>query len=369
MIILPEKNNNDWIDFHLRFVLAKIFKRRESEITKGFLGTLEEIDLSNKSITTLKGIQFANNLKSLILNKNNIKNSNQLKSLTKLVNLDLSENKIEDVFFLTNLKKLKRINLESNNISEIPNLSYLHDLDSINISNNKISNLCFLDNEISKNIRIIATDQFILLKPLLVYQKSNYVFSPQIYWNKETLVCCDNIQISGNYENIVTNERPSMLYSISKVTIKNLKSDCIIKSDFYHEVSFPKAGIFSGIIVQQLILKTSKDKFNIEKLKIFKNTGLIYGNLKLQNINTDKIDNNIFKIISDRVVTLIDTKGNTLHRRTNKKGEFEFENLSYGRYTLLYPFIIGYKYVTPSLHIINLKDDECVEIQSFIVAE
>ncbi|MGL6105301.1 hypothetical protein [Romboutsia sp.] len=368
-----ENINSDWIDSHLRFVLANNYKRCESEITKGFLGTLEEIDLSGKNISNLKGIQFANNTKSLILNKNNIKNANHLKTLSKLTNLELSENKIEDIFFLSNLKKLKTINLESNNISEIPNLSYLRDLESINISNNRIVNLCFIDGITSKNIRIIGSEQCILLKPVLVYLNSDYTFSPQLFWDRETPVYCDNIQVTGGYENIETNERPSMLYSTSKITIKKVNSDCIIKADFYHETLFLKSGIFSGIVIQQIIVKSSKEQFNIEKLKIYKNTGIIYGSLKLQNTNVEvfqsKKNNELNEVIANRTITLIDSKGETFYSRTNLKGEYEFENLSCGRYTLLYPFIIGYQYLTPSLYIINLKDEECVDINSSIVLD
>lgn len=356
-----EHANKDWIDNHLRFVLANTYKMKESEITKTFLSTLEEVDLSDTNISNLKGIQFATNIKHLILNRNKIKNANYLNSLTELINLELSENKIEDIFFISKLKKLKIINLDNNNIFKIPNLSLLKDLESINVSNNKISDLYFIDSLTSKNTRIIAMDQCILLKPVLVYKDCDYTFYSKIFWDRETTICCDNIQITGEYESVEVDEKPSMLYSISKVIVKKINSDCIIKADFFHEVLFQKSGIFSGLIIQPIIVKSIKEQFNIAKLKEDKSTGIIYGSLKSETKKDNSIEN--------RIITLIDSEGKTFYSKTNSNGDYQFENLNAGRYTLLYPFIIGYKYLFPSLYIINLKNDECIEINSTIILD
>lgn len=362
MIILLEHINNDWIDSHLRFVLANTCNICESEITKDFLSKIEEIDLSDKNINNLKGIQFAKNIKKLILSRNKIKNANYINSLTKLTNLELSENKIEDIFFISNLRNLKTLNLENNNICKVPDLSSLKNLESINISNNRISDLCFIDSLKSNEIRVFAADQCILLKPVLVGNGYDYIFYPRIFWDKDTIVYCDNIQITGEYESIDIDEKPSILYSISKVTINKVLSDCIIKADFYHEVLFSKSGIFSGIIIQPILTKSTNDKSDIDNLKKHKDTGIIYGSLRLSN-------NFIENMIENRTITLIDSKGETLYTKTGSKGEYEFENLKSGTYTLLYPFIEGYKYLSPSLYRFNLRRDECLEINSTIILE
>lgn len=364
MIILIEKLDNSWINNHLRFVLSKIYNRRETEITKGFLSTIEELNLSERGLTDLKGIQFASNLSSLNLNKNNIVNANHLKNLHKLTILEISHNKIEDISFITNLKKLKSIDLESNNISYVPSLQNLKNLVSINITNNKIGDLSFVDNLYSQNIKIIATKQCILLKPILVYKDSDYIFSPNLFWDKNTPILCDNVQVTGEYSSVETNERSSMSYSISKATIKKISSDCIIKADFYHEVPFSKSGTISGVIIQPLIVKLTNTQFNVENLKRSKQTSLIYGNIYLQDSNERK--NATSKVLKNRTITLIDCSGEKIYSFTNSSGEFEFLNLKPGRYTLLFPFVNGYKFLKPSLCILNVKEDDCIEINTII---
>lgn len=364
MIILLEKIDNNWINTHLRFVLAKTFNRKENEITKGFLSTLEDLDLSDKGLKDLKGIQFASNLISLNLNKNDIKNANHLRNLSKLTNLELSENKLEDVNFLSNLKKLKTVDLDSNNIANVPCLNNLRNLVSINLSNNKIGDLSFINNPNAKSIKIIATKQCILLKPILVYRGSDYTFVPNLFWDKETPIFCDNIQVSGEYSTLETDGRTSLSFSISKAIIKNVYSDCVIKADFYHEVPFSKSGTLSGIVIQPIIVKIKNLQFCVDNLKRPKTSALIYGKLYLKDLNESNKDTYNINVCKNKTITLIKSDGEKIYSITNSKGEFEFQNLKIGRYTLLYPFINGYKYLNPSLYILNLKEDDCIEINS-----
>ncbi|MGL5311666.1 MAG: leucine-rich repeat domain-containing protein [Peptostreptococcaceae bacterium] len=361
-----DNNDSNWINKHLRFVLAKEFNRRETEITKAFLSTLEELDLSERGLSELKGLQFANNLISLNLNKNNIKNANHLKNLSKLTNLEICENKIDDINFLINLKKLKTVDLEANNISYVPNISNLKNLVSLNISNNNIGDLSFIEGLHSKNIKIIATKQLILLKPILVHSGSNYNFSPNIYWDKNTPVLCDNIQVTGDYDSIETDERVSLYYSISKAFIKNITSDCLIKADFYHEVSFSKSGILSGVIIQPLIVKLTSSDFSIDKLKRNKSSAILYGKISLKYTN-DTLSNIL--AIKSKTITLISSNGEKITCLTNANGEYQFQNMNMGRYTLLFPFINDYKYLTPSLYLFNIKEDDCIEVNVSLIKE
>lgn len=369
MIILLDNIDSNWINKHLRFVLAKKFNRRETEITKVFLSTLEELDLSERGLSELKGLQFANNLISLNLNKNNIKNANYLRNLTKLTNLEICENKIDDINFIVNLEKLKTIDLEANNISHVPNISNLKNLVYLNISNNKIGDLLFIEALNTKNIKIIATKQLILLKPVLVHSGSNYNFNPDIFWDKDTPVLCDNIQITGDYDSIETDERISLYYSISKVFIKNIISDCLIKADFYHEVSFSKYGILSGVIVQPLIVKLTSVDFSIDKLKRNKSSSILYGKISLKYTDYELSDINNILVTKNKIVTLISSSGDKITCLTNGDGEYQFQNMKIGRYTLLFPFINNYKYVTPSLYLFNIKEDDCIEVNVKLIKE
>ena len=91
MIVLLYNIDNSWINKHLRFILAKKFNLKESQVTKDFLSSLDELDLCEQEIHELNGLQFATNLTNLKLNKNNIKNCNYLRQLTKLKILEINE--------------------------------------------------------------------------------------------------------------------------------------------------------------------------------------------------------------------------------------------------------------------------------------
>lgn len=360
------KNNNNWISKQLIFALANAYNKSENDITKEYLQTLKEIDLSGRGIKNLKGIEYANNVVSINLSSNKIHDASYLAKLVKLEKLDLNENKIEDVSFLKNLISLRSVGLCSNNISYIPNLTNLKYLELINISNNKIKNLSFISNLKIKNIKIIASDQCILLHPVSITYGEDYIFEPNILWDEYTPIFCDNIQITGEYKSILTDERPSLLYSISKIIIKNILSDCIVKVDFYHEVPFFKSGILSGTLIQPIIVELTNSRFNTSILKKNKKLGSIYGKLILESEISDKINLKEDNFINNKVITIIDPEGNKSHSITNKNGEFEFINLTEGRYTLLFPFINGYKYVSPSLYICNIEEGEFLEVNSFI---
>ncbi|MEF9990614.1 MAG: hypothetical protein RRZ84_03755 [Romboutsia sp.] len=361
---MAKETNNNWINEHLRFALASVNNKAENQITKDYLKTLKEVDLSNQGITNLDGIEFAVNLVSINLSKNNIKDASVLRRLKRLTNLELCENKIEDISFLDELVRLNSIGLECNNISYMPNLKNLRNLNLINISNNKINDLSFISSLRSKNIKIIASEQCVLLNPISVHYGEDYTFKPHILWDEDNDVLCDNIQVTGKYNSIETDERPSILYSISKLLIKNICSDCIIKAEFYHEVPFLKSGILSGTLIQPIIVKLSNLSFDINKLKKEKLHGKIYGKLSLEDKNIS--DNFSYNFIKNRVVTIIDSSGKKISCLTNSNGEYTFSNVEEGRYTLLFPFVNDFEYKTPSLYVCNLTEGDIIEINSII---
>ncbi|MFU0550338.1 leucine-rich repeat domain-containing protein, partial [Gardnerella pickettii] len=69
-----------------------------------------------------------------------------LKYFPNLEDLNLSENTISDISQLPSLKNLKKLDLRRNNISIIPVLNGLPNLESLDISENKISNVDNLAN-------------------------------------------------------------------------------------------------------------------------------------------------------------------------------------------------------------------------------
>ena len=71
-------------------------------------------------------------------------------------------------------------------------------------------------------------------------------------------------------------------------------------------------------------------------------------------------------ILSDKTITLIDSNGNKCHSVSDKDGTYKFHSLKEDRYTLLFPFLSEYNYTTPSLYVINLKDEKKINIDAFV---
>ena len=137
-------------------------------ITLKEISSLEYLNLNDKNIENLSGIEFAKNLKILDLSNNNIREIKPISALTSLEELNLSDNNIEDITSIKYLKNLKKLNLsnvvrnlnqeteiaESNDLNEntynsIKNISAISGLSNLvvlNLSNNEISDITPLFN-------------------------------------------------------------------------------------------------------------------------------------------------------------------------------------------------------------------------------
>ena len=354
-----EKNtHHSYISSNLKLALAKKFNLHISEITKEFLSTLTEIDLPGNNIKNIEGIEFAKNAKYINLTRNNIYDASYLSNLKNLTTLELNENKIEDISFLKNLKNLKSVGLESNNIKDIPNLKNNIKLDMINLDNNTILNLSNLTNDNFKNSTILASDQNILLEPIEIEFGKTVLFSSKVKWDDDTLVFLDNIQVNGDYDRVHTDEVPSILYSISEVFITNIKSDCVLKADFYHEDISNTPRILSGTLIQPIYLTKNSNVIN-KKYELNKKleTSQVQGCIKLENPKNSKKINNLY-IFNNKIITLINDKGDTLYTTTNELGEYVFNDVPLGKYTLLFPVLSDYNYTSASVHSLNIKSKD-----------
>ena len=98
------------------------------------VGLLTELELDNRSIDSIEGLEYAINLKKLDLSDNDIEDISPLKQLKKLEHLNLKENKISDISAIRDLKKLKSLNLEYNNVEDISALENLKKLKYLNLT-------------------------------------------------------------------------------------------------------------------------------------------------------------------------------------------------------------------------------------------
>ena len=87
-------------------------------ITKTVVSKINELDLSNKGITSIEGIEILTDLYTLNLSNNDIKDLTPLKSLKSLGSLNISNNKITDISALKDTS-LYYINLSGNDIKDV----------------------------------------------------------------------------------------------------------------------------------------------------------------------------------------------------------------------------------------------------------
>ena len=123
-----------------------------SSITTHTLLNLTQLDVPNRGITNLAGLEHAHNLRFLNLaveyiggvgavNSNAVLDISPLLGLTQLWGLDISNNTISDVSLLSSMAQLVDLNLKGNAVSDVSSLSGLTQLSRLNLSNNAISDI------------------------------------------------------------------------------------------------------------------------------------------------------------------------------------------------------------------------------------
>ncbi len=108
------------------------------------LPALATLDLSFNSISDISALADLTALATLYLSGNSISNISTLAGLTTLTDLSLSYNSISDISTLAGLTKLTTLNLSGNSISNISALAGLTKLTYLNLGGNSISNISAL---------------------------------------------------------------------------------------------------------------------------------------------------------------------------------------------------------------------------------
>lgn len=98
-------------------------------------------DMSENRIQDLTGLEYAANLKHLILDRNQISDISVLEGLTNLTHLSLGHNNISNVSPLRGLTNLTHLTIGRNQISDLSPLKELVNLKLLSLTDNNISDL------------------------------------------------------------------------------------------------------------------------------------------------------------------------------------------------------------------------------------
>ena len=125
------------------------------------------LNLSNKSISDLTGLEFFINVSDLRLGVNSISDLTPLSTMTALTSLQLNNNNITDITALSSLVNLKLLYIYSNTISDINALSNLTLLETLHMqSNMAINDLSPLSNLTTLKILYAHGNNISNLNPL-----------------------------------------------------------------------------------------------------------------------------------------------------------------------------------------------------------
>ena len=108
------------------------------DIEKDLLDKIEILNLSNKDIKELNGIEYLTNLKELNLENNQLKKVN-LRYNEELITLNLSNNNLDKINLNFN-KLLEYVNLSKNNLTKFDTLA-ISKVKQLDLSNNNLSNI------------------------------------------------------------------------------------------------------------------------------------------------------------------------------------------------------------------------------------
>lgn len=112
-----------------------------ARIRRADVAALTKLGARNASITDLTGLEWATNLKTLLLPNNSISDLSPLKGLIHLSWIDLGGNSITDISPLAGLTQLRLLFAGKNSISDITPLSGLINLTFVTLERNNFSDL------------------------------------------------------------------------------------------------------------------------------------------------------------------------------------------------------------------------------------
>lgn len=190
-------------DLNLKNAIYKILKKNIDDKITGYelMRLPRYIDLSNKGISNLEGIQYAIYLLGINLSNNQLESIALLTSISYLNYLDLRANKINDITPLKDLKDICYLYISNNKIENISVLQNLKLMIELKADNNKISTMTNME-----RVRTITLD-------------NNSIGDLSVLSNSKFLV-----KVSATSENI------------SKVINKNLSEDVVLSLEFLKKV-------------------------------------------------------------------------------------------------------------------------------------
>lgn len=166
-------------------VAAELGTTTDHVIVQSDIDSRKGLDLIDRNISDITGIQYFTNLDLLWLSTNNISDLSPLTGLTNLKILNINNNQVSDLTPLANLTNLNYLTLDNvnylkngnNHVSDLYPLKGLINLGYLSFSNNQVSDINPLENLTNINILYCDNNQISNLNSLTNFKSLCYLFS------------------------------------------------------------------------------------------------------------------------------------------------------------------------------------------------
>ncbi len=126
---------------------AGIDKNSDGVITQGEMAAKTGyLNIDEKGITTLEGIQYATRISYLLFSKNQIKDISPLATMTNLIEITGYSNQISDITPVASLINLTELNFINNQISDLSPVQSVTNLKKLYLEKNQIDDISPLAN-------------------------------------------------------------------------------------------------------------------------------------------------------------------------------------------------------------------------------
>ncbi|MBG9455703.1 copper amine oxidase [Lysinibacillus sphaericus] len=214
-------------DPNLETAIKSLLKKTSEEaVTKLDLETLTDVNLSDKEIKSLQGLEYATNITQLKLSYNHIADISPLKGLTKIRILNLTDNQISSIEDLSAMKELETLHISNNQISSLDAVKQLPCLLQLFADRNQISNVQGLSNAIELNFLDLSYNKIENIAPLSNLWKLTdlYVGYNQIHDLTPLRVLTTNLKSLSVNNNRITDIKPlETLFNLKALSLSNNK--------------------------------------------------------------------------------------------------------------------------------------------------
>lgn len=218
------------------------------------LSNLSTLYISTNEISDISPLKNLSNLSKLELSWNEISDISPLTHLSSLTELGLTGNNISDISFLSNLSKLTRLYLSCNKISNISPLASLSNLTFLSLSSNEISDISPLANlsNLKENSLRLGSQKISL--PAKPYLSSLSIENPLKDLDKTPITSMSNISNNGYYDK-----------NTNTINWVNLDKTDFVSFEFSKDVKIGHAsGTFCGDVINDLTCDTTPSKTIIQ---------------------------------------------------------------------------------------------------------